>query len=68
MRFAPTPEAAQRWLEPILASGLTPRQKRQLLTRLAQHPHLVQASKRLRRPDLLGAWEDAVRSLAPGGV
>ncbi|MBT9465313.1 type II toxin-antitoxin system HipA family toxin [Hydrogenophaga sp.] len=54
-------EAAQHWLAPILASGLTPRQKQQLLARLANHPHLVQATRRLRRPDLLEAWSEAAR-------
>lgn len=54
-------QAAQHWLAPILASGLTPRQKLQLLTRLAKHPHLVQATRRLRRPDLLKAWSEAAR-------
>ncbi|KRB97886.1 hypothetical protein ASE11_13750 [Hydrogenophaga sp. Root209] len=52
-------EAAQHWLAPILASGLTPRQKLQLLARLAKHPHLIQATRRLRRPDLLDAWTSA---------
>jgi serine/threonine-protein kinase HipA len=55
-------EAAQHWLPLIEASGLTPRQKRQLLTRLAKHPHLVQATRRLRRPDLLEAWTAAARA------
>ncbi|MEO8152102.1 MAG: type II toxin-antitoxin system HipA family toxin [Rhizobacter sp.] len=58
-------EAAQRWSEPILASGLTARQKLQLLTRLSNHPHLGQAIKRLRRPELLDAWNQAVQSLTP---
>lgn len=54
-------QAAQHWLAPILASGLTPRQKLQLLTRLAKHPHLVQTTRRLRRSDLLKAWSEAAR-------
>lgn len=54
--------AAQHWLAPIRASGLTPRQKQQLLTRLAKHPHLVQATRRLRRPDLLDAWTSAANA------
>ncbi len=62
-------QAAQQWLQPILESGLTPRQKRQLLTQVANHPHLAQAIRRLRRPDLLAAWQDALqRAKAPAGV
>lgn len=53
-------EAAQTWLQPMLASGLTPRQKQQLLTHVATHPHLIQATRRLRRPELLDAWTQAV--------
>ncbi|MES2532693.1 MAG: type II toxin-antitoxin system HipA family toxin [Pseudomonadota bacterium] len=54
-------QAAQQWLQPILLSGLTPRQKLQLLTQVATHPHLEQATRRLRRPDLLAAWQDALQ-------
>ena len=50
-------EAAQRWMAPILASGLTPTQKRQLLQRIARHPHVGQAIGRLRRPGLREAWD-----------
>lgn len=57
--------AAREWLAPIMASGLTPRQKLQLLTRLAGHPHIRQAAARLRRPELLEAWEEAVRTTGP---
>jgi serine/threonine-protein kinase HipA len=57
-------EAAQRWLAPIRASGLTPRQKLQLLTYMSGHPHLLQAIRRLRRPELLEAWNGAVRQAA----
>jgi serine/threonine-protein kinase HipA len=59
-------EAARHWLAPILASGVTPRQKLQLLTRVASHPHLRQAARRLRRPELLEAWDEAVRSMGKG--
>ena len=52
-------EAAQKWLQPVLASSLTPHQQQQLLTRLAAHPHLRQAIQRLRQPALLGQWEAA---------
>ena len=55
-------EAGRQWLAPILASGLTPRQKQQLLARLASHPHLRRALQRVRRPDLLAAWDEAVRT------
>lgn len=55
--------AARDWLAPILASGLTPKQKRQLVGRLAVHPHLVQATTRLRRTDLRAAWEAAAVEL-----
>ncbi|RZL64664.1 MAG: type II toxin-antitoxin system HipA family toxin [Variovorax sp.] len=55
-------EAAQQWLPPILASGLTPTQKRQLLSRVAGHPHVDQALRRLRRPDLRNAWDEAVQA------
>ena len=58
-------QAAQQWLPPILASGLTPRQQHQLLTRLAAHPHLQQAIQRLRRPELLQAWQQAAQSPTP---
>ncbi|MGJ7615344.1 MULTISPECIES: type II toxin-antitoxin system HipA family toxin [unclassified Variovorax] len=61
-------QAARQWLAPIVASGLTPRQKLQLLTRVANHPHLRQAAKRLRRPELLAAWDEAVRSMGPGSA
>ena len=54
-------QAAQNWLQPILASDLTPKQKRQLLTNLAKHPHLAQAIRRLRRPDLGDAWNHAAK-------
>jgi len=54
-------EAGRQWLAPILASGLTPRQKQQLLARVANHPHLRQALQRLRRLDLLSAWDEAAR-------
>lgn len=62
-------QAAQQWLQPILDSRLTPRQKRQLLTRLADHPHLQQAIKRLRQPALLAQWGAAVEAAgqAAGG-
>lgn len=56
--------AAQHWLAPILASGLTTRQKLQLTRRLAQHPHMVQAIKRLHRPALQEALDEAVQLLA----
>ena len=55
-------EAGRQWLAPLLASGLTPRQKQQLLARLASHPHLRRALQRVRRPDLLAAWDEAVRT------
>ena len=55
-------EAGRQWLAPLLASGLTPRQKQQLLARVANHPHLRQALQRLRRPDLLAAWDEAARA------
>ena len=54
-------EAARQWLAPIMVSGLTPTQKRQLLTRVASHPHLDQAIRRLRQPALREAWDEAVR-------
>ena len=54
-------QAAQNWLQPILASGLTPKQKRQLLTNLATHTNLAQAIRRLRRPDLGEAWNHAAK-------
>jgi serine/threonine-protein kinase HipA len=54
--------AARHWLEPVLASGLTAQQKRQLLTYISKHPHLCQATQRLRRPELLQAFGEAVRS------
>ena len=44
-----------------MVSGLTPTQKRQLLTRVASHPHLDQAIRRLRQPALREAWDEAVR-------
>lgn len=56
--------AAQTWLQPIVDSGLTPRQKHQLLAHIAGHPHWLQAIKRLRRPDLQEAWMQAVASSA----
>lgn len=58
-------KAAQQWLAPILASGLTPMQKRQLLARLAGHPHIDQAIRRLRRPALRSAWDEDVRAATP---
>lgn len=59
-------KAAQQWLAPILASGLTPRQQQQLLARLGAHPHLHQAIKRLRQPELLQAWQAALPSATAG--
>ena len=59
-------QAVQKWLAPILASGLTPRQQQQLLARLAAHPHLHQAIKRLRQPELLQGWQAALTSASAG--
>ncbi|RZI72762.1 MAG: type II toxin-antitoxin system HipA family toxin [Variovorax sp.] len=61
-------EAARHWLAPILASGLTPMQKRQLLTRVAGHPHLDQAIRRLRLPALREAWDEAARDAEPSAT
>lgn len=58
-------QAAEQWLQPVLNSSLTPWQKGQLLARLGTHPHLLQAIKRLRRPALLEAWQQAAQSLPP---
>ncbi|MFY7942782.1 MAG: type II toxin-antitoxin system HipA family toxin [Burkholderiaceae bacterium] len=53
-------KAAQAWLDPILQSKLTERQKQKLLSNVGGHPHIVAALKRLRRPDLLQRWKDPV--------
>ncbi|OWQ90870.1 hypothetical protein CDN99_11965 [Roseateles aquatilis] len=60
--------AAQTWLAPILASGLTPRQKLLLVSRLANHPHATQAMARLRRPDLQAQWAAAEADLRAAGA
>lgn len=60
-------QAAQLWLLPILSSNLTLRQKRQLLTRLAAHPHLQQSIKRLRQPTLQEQWDASVHLVATNG-
>ena len=51
--------AAQRWLEPIATSGMTPRQKQKLTAHVGSHPHIAQAIRRLKQPELLKAWQAA---------
>jgi serine/threonine-protein kinase HipA len=53
-------EAAQHWLAPIMASGITPRQRLRLLSHMARHPHIDQAIRRLRRADVRQAWDAAL--------
>lgn len=59
--------AAQPWRQPILASRLTPRQKRHLLRYLAARLNLRQAINRLRRPALLRDWDAAADFVDAGG-
>lgn len=60
-------QAAQPWRQPILASQLTPRQKRHLLRCLAAHLNLRQAINRLRRPAFLRDWDAAADFVDAGG-
>ena len=53
--------AAQSWLDAILQSKLTEKQKHTLMSFVGGHPHVVAALRRMRRLDLLTRWKDAVQ-------